>query len=220
MALPFTTEDFLQVFQQYNQTIWPAQLVLYAAAVGALAWTILRPSREADLAMGLLLATMWTVMGAGYHLGFFRHINGLAVPAGVLFVLEALAFAVLALRRRLSFAVQRDAWSAVGLVFIAYGMVVYPLLGLAFGHVYPRAPVFGVAPCPTTIFTFGVLLLATRRLPAWLVVVPLLWSLLGASAAFLLGVREDLFLPVAGVLGSIGVWVRGKRTEAVAVAGR
>jgi hypothetical protein len=28
---------------------------------------------------------------------------------------------------------------------------------------------FGVAPCPTTIFTFGVLMLALGPLPVWLV---------------------------------------------------
>jgi hypothetical protein len=44
-------------------------------------------------------------------------------------------------------------------------MVVYPLLGIRFGHSYPRAPLFGVAPCPTTIFTFGLLLWATRSVP-------------------------------------------------------
>lgn len=97
-----------------------------------------------------------------------------------------------------------------------YAMVAYPLLGLALGHVYPRAPMFGVGPCPTTIFTFGVFLLAARPVPRALLAVPLLWSLLAVSAAFLLGVWQDLLLPVAGILGTVGVLVGGRRSDAAA----
>jgi hypothetical protein len=55
----------------------------------------------------------------------------------------------------------------------------------------PRAPAFGV-PCPTTIFTAG-LLLATP-LSRWLLVIPIVWSLVGGSAAFLFGMTPDLML--------------------------
>jgi hypothetical protein len=55
---------------------------------------------------------------------------------------------------------------------------------------------------PTTIFTLGVLLLARPRVAPWLVAIPFLWSLLGVSAAAQLGIREDLGLVVAGVLGT------------------
>ena len=92
-----------------------------------------------------------------------------------------------------------DAATIVSAIAVAYAMVIYPLLGWAFGHVYPAAPVFGVAPCPTTIFTFGVLLLARPAAPAWLFVIPVIWSVIGGSAALLLGVREDFGLIAAGL---------------------
>jgi hypothetical protein len=58
-------------------------------------------------------------------------------------------------------------------------------------------PTFGV-PCPTTIFTVGLLMLATPRL--WrLSIIPVIWSVIGGSAAFLLGVSADYALPVAGI---------------------
>src|SRR5678815_5669775 len=60
-----------------------------------------------------------------------------------------------------------------------------------------RIPTFGV-PCPTMIFTAGMLMLATLR--SWrLSIVPVIWSLIGGSAAFLLGVRADYGLPIAGI---------------------
>ena len=85
----------------------------------------------------------------------------------------------------------------VGLALIVYAMVAYPLLGMAFGHGYPQAPMFGLVPCPTTIFTFGMLLLAARpkRLLLWL---PLVWSAIGFFAAVKFGICEDVGLLVAG----------------------
>lgn len=62
----------------------------------------------------------------------------------------------------------------------------YPLIGLIVTHPYPETPSFGVAPCPTTIFTLGLLLLVRHPRPWLLAAVPLLWSVLGGSAAFIL----------------------------------
>jgi hypothetical protein len=50
---------------------------------------------------------------------------------------------------------------------------------------------FGITPCPLTLFTFGILLLASGRIRWSLLVVPGAWSLIGGSAAFLLDVPQD-----------------------------
>jgi hypothetical protein len=57
---------------------------------------------------------------------------------------------------------------------------------------------FGVTPCPVTIFSFGLLLLAIKPLPRLALVIPLLWSLIGGSAAVLLGIPQDWLLLVSG----------------------
>ena len=46
---------------------------------------------------------------------------------------------------------------------------------------------FGVTPCPVTIFTFGLFLLTVRRFSYWLLIIPFVWSLIGGSA----GSRRD-----------------------------
>jgi hypothetical protein len=69
--------------------------------------------------------------------------------------------------------------------------VLYPLLGQWSGHAYPAQPTFGVTPCPVPLFSFGVLLLTAHPVPPWLLVIPLSWSLVAGSAAFLLGVSQD-----------------------------
>jgi hypothetical protein len=91
-------------------------------------------------------------------------------------------------------------WRGVlGSIVILYGLLIYPILGHAIGHVYPGNPTFG-APCPTTIFTFGILLWSVG-LPRYVLIIPTLWSIIGFFAAVSLGIREDIGLLVAGLAG-------------------
>ena len=83
---------------------------------------------------------------------------------------------------------------------MAYAAIAYPLIGVATGHRYPEMPMFGVTPCPVTIFTFGMLLLTMRPVPRWLLVIPFVWSLIGGSAAILLNVPQDWLLLVSGFI--------------------
>ena len=199
MTLPFTVEQFLDVFGRYNEVIWPAQVVAYLAAFGLLA-LIAAGSAYAGRIGAVVLGAMWLVNGIGYHLGYFIEINRAALIFGGIFVVQAVLIGWLGLvERRLEFAFRGNVTGLIAGALIAYAMLAYPLLGLAFGHFYPRAPVFGVAPCPTTIFTLGVLLLARPAAPAWLFAIPLAWSAIGGSAAFLLGITEDLGLIVAAL---------------------
>ncbi len=201
MSIPFTVDQFFLLFQQYNLAIWPMQIVGIALGLVALAAVIWRPA-VSERMVPAVLAAFWIWNGVAYHILFFSEINGLAVAFGVLFVVQAGLFAVYGLIwPTLRFSIRRDVYGLVGSGLVAYAMVVYPLLGMAFGHTYPRAPMFGVAPCPTTIFTFGLLLWAEGRAPRLLLAIPIAWALVGTSAALTLGVPEDFGLTIAGLLG-------------------
>jgi hypothetical protein len=211
MGVPFTVEQFLGVFVQYNQAIWPMQVVAYLLGAGAVALAV-RPTRYSGRIIAGILGFFWLWMGVVYHLMNFSAINPAAVGFGAAFVLEGALFLLVgALAGRLSFQPSLRPAALAGALFIAYAMVVYPILGALFGHVYPASPVFGVAPCPTTIFTFGLLLWSATRVPKYLLVVPFLWSLLGFSAAVSLGVREDFGLVIAGLLGTALIVWRDRR---------
>jgi hypothetical protein len=200
--LPFTTEQFLDTFGRYNQAIWPLQIVAYVLGLVAVSLA-LRPTGLSDRMIGLLLAAFWLWTGLVYHAVYFREINGAAVVFGALFVVQgALWLLVGVVRPRLAFRAHPDLGGLVGALFIAYALVGYPLLGLALGQSFLRMPVFGVTPCPVTILTFGLLLWTERPVPRLLLVIPLVWSLLGVSAAISLVVGEDFGLVVAGLLGT------------------
>ncbi|MGD2071788.1 MAG: DUF6064 family protein [Gemmatimonadota bacterium] len=200
MELPFTQEEFFRVFARYNQGVWPAQLALAAAALVALvaSW---RGGRGSDRTVSLILGALWIWMGGVYHWLYFTDVNPGAWLFGALFVVQGVLFCAAGLRREpLRYELGPDRWGLLAGAVVTYGLVVYPVLGLAVGHAWPSLPTFGL-PCPTTIFTMGLLLVGAPRVPWTLLVVPVLWSLVGGSAAFTLGVVQDLALPVAGVLG-------------------
>jgi hypothetical protein len=199
--LPFTPEVFLRLFAQYNAAIWPAQIIAYG--LGGLALVLaLRPRRGGDRLIATFLAASWLWMGVVYHMMHFATINWAAPAFGALFVVQGLLFAGTGtLRGRLEFRFRPDLYGWAGLGFVAVAMAVYPLIGSLLGHGWPRAPMFGLAPCPTTIFTLGMLLLTAHRTPLHLSIIPVLWSLIGGSAAWLLELPEDLALLLAGILG-------------------
>lgn len=196
--LPFTTDAFFGVFEAYNRAIWPAQIAAYVVGAAMLVLALRGGPRARPVVLGGL-ALMWAVNGAAYHLWQFSAINPAAYGFGAVFILQAGLFAVAAAASETGFGFRGGWRDYTALVLIAYAAAVYPLLGWAAGHSYPASPMFGVAPCPTTIFTIGLLLLA-RGAPWWLWPVPVLWALIGSSAAVLLGVYEDLGLLAATLI--------------------
>jgi hypothetical protein len=215
--LPFTREQFISLFASYNDAVWPVQILAYLVGIAMVAM-LAHPSRKSDCIIGTGLAAMWAWTGIVYHWSFFSAINEAAWLFGALCVLQAglLLHATLA-RGRLSFGAGGGLVGWLGWAFIVYASVVYPLVGLATGHRYPAMPMFGITPCPVTIFTFGLLLLATTRVSRWLLAIPLAWSLVGGSAASLLGVAQDWPLLFSGIaVVAIILRDRGKLRGALA----
>jgi hypothetical protein len=203
VALPFTAEEFFQVFIRYNLSIWPLQILAYALGVLAVGLAF-RRSSYSDMTVSAVLAFLWFWMGIGYHLLFFSAINPAAYLFGALFIVEGLLLQwVGVLQKGLSFRFRLAPRPLVGALLVLYAMFIYPLIGSLLGHGYPRSPGFGVAPCPTTIFTFGLLLWTEGRVPRRLLVIPALWAVIGSFAAFGLGVREDFALLPAAIVAVV-----------------
>ncbi len=212
--LPFTVDVFFSVFEQYNRAIWPAQILAYGLGLAAVLLT-LRPVPGGGRLILAVLATAWAWMGVVYHLQHFATINFVAPAFGVLFVIQALLFFWSAIRGKVTCRFRGDPFGWTGLGFVVFAMALYPLIAWRAGHGWPSAPMFGVAPCPTTIFTLGLLLLTEGRTPLHLVVIPVLWSLIGGAMAWLLYVPENFALPLAGVGGLFLVlWKNRRQTRA------
>lgn len=197
MDLPFTTAEFFNVFGRYNQAIFPLQFVFLGAALMAV-FAVWSRTRNWSRPVLLLLAVLWLWMGIVYHFMHFRSINPAAAIFALLFIAQATLLAVTAVRRPGEI---RPTWNLAGIsgaAVIAYSLAVYPALGHMLGHRYPFSPTFG-APCPTTLYTIG-MLLWMRPIRISLLGIPMLWALIATTAAFKLGVLEDIALIIAAVI--------------------
>jgi hypothetical protein len=207
MALPFTIDQFLDVFRRYNEAIWPGQWLLNLLAVVAVVAAV-RGGRGASRTAAGIVAALWLWMGVVYHVAFFRAINPAALLFGSGFVLEGALIVWFGLARQsLQFEVRANVATFVGFALIIYALIAYPLIGYALGHRYPSAPTFGV-PCPTTIFTFGLMLLCPPPRLRSLIVIPAAWAVLGVVAATRLGRWEDYGLVLAAIVATIAVLVQ------------
>lgn len=192
--LPFTAEQVLDVFRAYNHGVWPAQVLLTLAAIAGIA--LVRLGRG-DRVVSALLALLWLWMAMAYHADFFTRINPAAWAFAAMFAAAAALFAWLGVAR----GGLRFGWSGprarLGKALLLAAVLLYPVAAYLAGHRYPAAPTFG-APCPTTIFTLGMLMLAVRP-PRAVLVAPLAWAAIGSTATLQLGMIEDFLLLAAGI---------------------
>lgn len=213
--MPFTVDQFFHVFVQYNTVIWPVQLLAYL--LGALVVvSLIKPSRTSDIAILLILAALWAWNGIAYHLLSFAPINPAARIFAAFFVLEAVLLAAVPLHTTETVFERRSvSVTAVSAALIIFSMLLYPLWAQVADHRYPAVPMFGVTPCPTTIFTIGVLILGDFKITRWLIPVPVIWSVVGGSAAILLEVPQDISLAVAGAIAVVFLFAGSNRQPTV-----
>jgi len=197
--MSFTSGQFLEVFKTYNEAVFPMQIVFYL--IGGIAiFMALKPNRMSDKTISIIISLMWLWMGIVYHIIFFSEINKAAYLFGTIFIIQGILFLIFGFfQNKFSFQFQKDKYGIAGIILIVFALIIYPVSGYFLGHFYPSSPTFGV-PCPTTIFTFGFLLLNIKRCPPAVLIIPFGWSAIGFMAAFQFGILEDTGLIVAGIV--------------------
>ncbi|TSE13480.1 hypothetical protein C1D09_003595 [Mesorhizobium intechi] len=213
MNLPFGVEQFFAVFAAYNSAIWPFQIVAYVLGAFAVGAVLSGRSPACERIVFAVLSLLWAWNGVAYHLLFFSPVNPVAKVFAGLFIAQAALFAMYAVIAppELRFELRSGWHSIAGLALILYSALVYEILGVMAGHGLMNGPLFGVAPCPSTIFTIGLLLLLRGRSVLPLSVIPVIWVLIGTGAALMLQVREDFGLAIAGLVLGVSLasdWLR------------
>jgi hypothetical protein len=182
------------------------QILLILFAIIALV-LLFRKDTLSNRVISTILAILWIWTGSVYHLAFFATINNAAYAFGGLFIIQGFLFFFYgATNSKLSFNFTPGPIQYTGILIVLYALLVYPLLGYYLGHRYPESPTFGL-PCPTVIFTFGILLFADKKVPVILMIIPLIWSVIGFSAALSFGILEDIGLLISGLAGLLLVLV-------------
>jgi len=210
MQLPFSVDQFLNVFKTYNESVFPLQIVFYLIAFSCV-YLLFKPIKNNGKVISAVLSFFWLWIGIFYHLMFFTAINKAAYLFGILYIIQGILFALYGvIKNNIIYEYRNNIFNNVGIVFIAYGLIVYPILGHLLSHQYPYSPTFGL-PCPTTIFTFGVLLFINKKIPVSTIIIPFLWSIIGFGAAVSLTIYEDYGLLISGTIGFVLLIAKNKK---------
>lgn len=202
--MPFTVDQFFDVFFHYNEETQSFLILFYILAL-AVCLLFVKKNRFAVKAALLLLALLWLWMGIAYHWSFFQKINPAAKVFAAGFVIQGVLFFILLFLEKIQLRQKLTTLRKItGVSLIAYALILYPLIGFVLGHSYPRGPIFGL-PCPTSIFTFGIILFleTSRNYFLAMIFLPLVWSLIGTFAAIHFGVTEDYALLASA---GLAVW--------------
>ena len=197
--MPFTSEQFFNVFREYNIFVYPAQIIFLFAGLAA-ALLLNKKNKFLEYYVKIFIIILWLWIGLIYHLMFFTVINKAAYIFGALFIIQGILFFVEFFIRKkfvLSFESKFAVFTGYALLFFA--LVVYPLIGLLLGKSISYTILLGL-PCPTVIFTFGVLLFTRKIISRYLLIVPVLWSIIGFFAALNFGVYQDTALPMSALV--------------------
>jgi len=198
----------------YNLATWPIVIVTYLLGVIALVLAV-KKTKYSNRTISGILAFLWLWSGIVPCVVFFAwmfragaiwYLFGLILVVGcVLF----LSFGVI--RSSLSFKFTGDSYNILGAAMAVYSMLIYPIIGSLTERGYPAYPIFGTFPCPVTIFTFGLLLWADRKVPKIVTVMPLVWALTGVLWAFMYLIWADVGLIILGIVGFVTILRRNVR---------
>lgn len=210
MKTPFTTEQFFSVFENYNHSIFPVQIILFLLGVCALIM-IGSTIKQKDKFVAGFLGFLWLWIGIAYHIAFFSGINKVAYGFGVLFILQGLFISwegVLLYNLKFEFKTSLQAY--FGYFFILYGLIIYPVIGYLIEQNLSRTISIGL-PCPTTILTFGFFLLCDKKFSKYLLIIPSLWAVIGISGIIKLGVYQDSIMLIAAIIADI--WILKDKSQ-------
>jgi hypothetical protein len=192
--------QFLAAFGRADTAAWPMQIVWYAAAVAMVGLALWPARRWSSPLICALAAAYFAWIGIGYFAWLSPGIGLSGVWAAVFTVQAVLLVVAGVARRDLVIRPRRDLSSGLGAVFIAYALIGYPLVGVLGGHALRVVPLFGVSPCATVTFFFGLLLWAVPPAPAHLLWVPLAWALNAAPPNMATGIEADYGMLAAALI--------------------
>jgi hypothetical protein len=179
-------------------------------AIGVIALLFTKWKHSGRLIAGVI-AFLWLWSGLVTIILFFGTVSSQYYFWGTLWIIQGVVFVYYGLLKPgFQFRSNKDLSTYLGFLLILYALIVYPIIGTLSGHKFPGGPIFGVAPCPVCIFTFGIFMMTRKRIPVYIFVFPLIWSILGIYAAIRMNVFADIGMAFAGVTGTAFILYNNK----------
>jgi len=195
-----TLERFLKYASAYNQELFPAQYLMLGLGLIAILLVFFR-TKHSSRYISAILAFFYGWIGLQFYMVYFKEFMPIPFVFGVLFILQALIFIFEGtIRNRISFKFKTDLYGLTGALLIFYAIFGYQALEYLLERGYPEILSFGMFPCPTVIFSLGILLWTGIKFPPYILIFPLIHALSGFIPAFMIGIIEDIGLIISGLV--------------------
>ena len=196
----FTLERFLNYATIYNQDLYPVQYLMLGIGILAILPVFFR-TKHSSRFISAILAFFYGWIGIQFYMIYFKEFMAIPFVFGILFIIQALIFIFEGtVRNRISFHFKADLYGLSGALLIIYAMLGYQALEYLLGRGYPEILAFGMFPCPTVIFSLGILLWTDKKFPPYILIFPMIQALSGFIPAFIIGIIEDIGLIISGLL--------------------
>lgn len=206
---PQMVEQLLQMIAQFNESFFPFSilipLIFAVLTLSLLYYCYKTPGEKSSNYLKIEIASVYIYSGLTILLGIdtLGSIFGLIGILGM-WLISFLLFLDIYWKKTIfefSFDSFRDA-KVLGICLMITGMLVYPLLELILGYVWPGMVLF-TAECPTTIFLIGLFLLATPRTNKLLLGLISLNAIYTGGSVALSGFPVDFLYAASGIIGLV-----------------
>jgi hypothetical protein len=205
-----TLERFLDFASNYNLDLYPVQYLMLGLGITGVFVGIFA-GKYTSWTISAILGFFYAWIGIAFYLKYFAEFMPVPVLFAVLFLIQALLFILEGIvRNRLVFRFRPDIYGLTGALLIFYALFGNQALEYVLGRGYPQILSFGLFPCPTVIFSLGILLWTDKKFPAYILIFPLINALSGFIPAFLIGIIEDIGLIISGLLVLLMIGARDK----------
>lgn len=203
-----TAENWWEIIKNYNNTIFPTQIILHLVAIIIVLVFFIKPQKE----MSLILKGYLTFSFAWIGIVFFLILgNGLDsyIFSALLFISIAVFFCIDIFRKKFEFQIPEIRWQRYLMGILLLTTIFYPLAGFLIGHIYPSAIFLGTFPCSTTALALILLSFSVPNVDIKPYILLLIWAIpfpiLIQIPKF--GVYEDSIMLISGLF-AIGFLIK------------
>ena len=202
-------EEFYDLVVSYNEMYLIVIILTFILAIVALLM-VFRKNVYSSRFISLTLTILWFWIGIVFGILVFGPfptvLAGLEMTGswylfGSIFVIHGIVMLYFGvIKDTVSYSWKSDYRHYIGLLIILFGLVIYPFVGVFSGHVFPEYPIFGIMPCPVTLFTIGLLLWSEEKPSVPLFIIPIFWALMGMVPLLFYEVYADIVTILAGII--------------------
>lgn len=201
--IPYSADAHQGLFAFYYLDTSPAHLIALPFGF-VIAVMLARHSKRGPVASRLIIAAFWVWTGAIFYGQYFIDLNWAAKYFGYVFIGQGGLIATHTLINRNKICRPESLTRVIGGALVVLGMALSPTIAAIMETPISHAHLFGITPLPLIIATVGVFMVTLSRIPPWILIIPIIWTVWEILTAQTLGLWHDFALAIFALVAITG----------------